>query len=316
MNSVNSRRSHGDEGREHVGEAEDRPRTRRISWGTTSAGIFLVCCLLWALWPVIGSMVARWSDDPRYAHGYLVPFFAGALLWMRRERLADAELAPSWWGLAALGLGAALQLLGGFYQIGWIEGIALLPYLTGLILVVMGRQYLAWAWPSIGFLGFMIPLPYRLEVALGPPLQSIAAICSTYVLQTLGFMAFTEGNVIQLNEAQIGIVEACSGLSMVITFIALSTGLAIVVKRPLLDRLVIVASSVPVALLANIGRISLTGVLHETVSGPAAEHFYHDLAGWLMIPFALFLYWIETLILSYMVMDNTSDPSTVNRQLA
>ena len=72
-------------------------------------------------------------------------------------------------------------------------------------------------------------------------------------------MAFSEGNVIQLNDARIGVVEACSGLSMLITFIALSTGMAIVVKRPLLDKIVLVMSAIPVALVANIARITLTG---------------------------------------------------------
>ena len=72
-----------------------------------------------------------------------------------------------------------------------------------------------------------------LENALGPPLQWLATLASTFTLQTLGFMAFAEGNVIQLNDAKIGVVEACSGLSMVITFIALSVGMALVVDRPL-----------------------------------------------------------------------------------
>ena len=116
-------------------------------------------------------------------------------------------------------------------------------------------------------------------------------------------MAFAEGNVIQLNEAQIGVVEACSGLSMLITFIALSTAAALVVKRPLLDRIVLVASSIPVALLANIARITLTGILHDTVGGHAASTFYHDLAGWLMIPLALVLYWLEIWVLSRLLIE-------------
>src|SRR5262249_5165438 len=130
-----------------------------------------------------------------------------------------------------------------------------------------GWRYLGWAWPSIAFLAFMVPLPWRIETAMGPPLQGLATMASTYLLQTLGFMAFAEGNVIQLDEAKIGVVEACNGLSMLMTFVALSTAVAMVVRRPLVDRLVLVASSVPVALLANIFRITLTGVLHETVGG-------------------------------------------------
>ena len=74
-------------------------------------------------------------------------------------------------------------------------------------------------------------------------------------------------------------------------------------KRPLLDRLVLVASSVPVALLANIFRITLTGVLHEMVGGHASSTFYHDLAGWVMMPLALALYWLEIAILSRLLIE-------------
>lgn len=229
--------------------------------------------------------------------------FSLALLWMRRARLDGVKPSPSTWGLAFLGLGVAVQLVGGYYRIDSIEGLAVLPYLGGLALLLGGWRILEWAWPAIGFLAFMIPLPWRVENALGPPLQFIATMVSTYVLQTLGFLAFAEGYVIQVNEAKIGVVEACSGLSMLITFIALSTAAALVVKRPLLDRLVLVASSIPVALLANIFRIVLTGTLHETIGGHAATTFYHDLAGWLMMPLALLLYWFELWILSRILIE-------------
>jgi len=267
--------------------------------------LFLAGCLFWSLWPAFLSMADRWSTDPRYAHGYLVPLFSLALLWMRRDRLDRLKPSKSTWGLAFVGLGAMLQLVGGYFRVGTgtLEGFALLPYLSGIALLLGGWGTLGWAWPSIGFLLFMIPLPFRVENALGPPLQFMATNASTYVLQTLGFMAFAEGNVIQLNDARIGVVEACSGLSMLITFVALSTAAALVVKRPLLDKIVLVVSSIPVALIANIARITLTGILHDRVGGHAASTFYHDVAGWLMIPFALVLYWFEIWILSHLLIE-------------
>jgi exosortase len=149
------------------------------------------------------------------------------------------------------------------------------------------------------------------ENALGPPLQSIATLVSTYLLKTLGFMAFSEGHVIQLIEARIGVVEACSGLSMLITFVALSTAAALVVRRPLLDRIGVVASSIPVALLANIARIIVTAILHDMVGGHAADTFYHDLAGWLMIPLALILYWVEIWILSQILIETKPEGNLV-----
>jgi exosortase len=260
-------------------------------------------CLLWALWPAMTAMADRWATDPRYAHGYFVPMFAMALLWMRRSRLEGPAASPSLWGLVPVAMGAALHLAGGYFRLDWFDGLSLLPYLCGLTLLLGGRRYLGWAWPSIAFLAFMVPLPWRVETSLGPPLQFLATTASTYLLQTLGFMAFAEGNVIQLNEGPINVVEACNGLSMLITFIALSTAAAMVVRRLLADRLVLVASAVPVALLANIFRITLTGVLHETVGDRVSSTFFHDVAGWVMMPLALLMYWIEVAVLSRLLVE-------------
>jgi exosortase len=281
---------------------------RTIPWALIAPLAVLGAGLLWALWTVAAAMANRWSNDPRYAHGYLVPLFALALLWMRRPRALGPEFQPSNWGLPVIALGAAVQLVGGYFRINSIAGFAFLPYLAGIALTLGGWPMLKWAWPSIAFLIFMIPLPWRLERALGPPLQYLATLASTYSLQTLGLMAFSEGNVIQLSEGRIGVVEACSGLSMLLTFVALSTGMAMVVKRPLLDKIVLVLSAIPVALLANIARITLTGILHETVGGHVADKFYHDLAGWVMIPFALVLYWCVIWILSHILVEVEAAP--------
>src|SRR5206468_3303453 len=95
----------------------------------------------------------------------------------------------------------------------WLAAMALLPCVAGLVLLAAGWRALRWAWPAILFLGFMVPLPHRVEVALAHPLQRVATAASTYALQTLGFVAFSEGNVIRLGQVRIGVVEACSGLS-------------------------------------------------------------------------------------------------------
>lgn len=277
---------------------------RRITlWPLIASLAVLAVGLLWAFWPILVAMAERWSNDPRYAHGYLVPMFSLAMLWMRRSEIPGEELRSSSRGLAFIVLGAVILLVGAYFRQGTIEGLALLAYLAGVAMVLGGWPALRWSWPSIMFLFFMIPLPWRIENALGPPLQWLATRASTFTLQTLGFMAFAEGNVIQLNDGKIGVVEACSGLSMVITFIALSVGMVLVVDRTPLDRIVLVLSAIPVALLANIARIILTGVLHETIGGQIADKFYHDLAGWVMIPFALVLYWCEIWIFSHILVE-------------
>ena len=144
----------------------------------------------------------------------------------------------------------------------------------------------------------MIPLPYFIDTSLAQPLQFLATEASTYVLQTLGLPALSEGNIIIINEHQIGIVEACSGLRMLMVFFALSTGMALVIRAPLGDKLFLVASSVPIALAVNVVRITATGVLTETTSSQVAHVFYHDVAGYAMPVMALGLLWLEWKVLA------------------
>ena len=164
------------------------------------------------------------------------------------------------------------------------------------------------AWAALGLAVdrvpvFMIPLPFRLEVALGAPLQRAAAWCSTCLLQMLGQPAIAEGNVIALRSSRLGVVEACNGLGMLVTFSAMATAVALVIDRPWLDRLVIVLSAVPISFIANVSRITATGLLQETVGHDVAGVVYHDLAGWLMMPLALVLLWGELRLLSHLLVD-------------
>jgi exosortase len=200
-------------------------------------------------------------------------------------------------------LGLALHLAGAYVFFDWLDMISLLPLLVGLCLCYGGRPVLRWAWLSIGFLIFMLPLPFRLEVALSNPLQQIATLGSTYTLQTLGFAAVSEGNIIILGNARIGVVEACNGLGMLVTFFALTTAVAIVINRPWVDKVLIVLSAIPIALLSNLIRITITGILGATVGSKAAEVVFHDLAGWLMMPLALGFLWLEVRLLSRLLVE-------------
>jgi exosortase/archaeosortase family protein len=85
---------------------------------------------------------------------------------------------------------------------------------------------------------------------------------------------------------------------MLVVFFALSTAVALVIRRPLLDRLVVLASAVPIAVVSNIVRVAATGVLHETTDSATANAFFHDAAGWFMMPLALGMLGIELRLLS------------------
>ncbi len=263
----------------------------------------LVATAAWAYWPALTETVERWSSSPQYSHGYLVPLFAAYLSWRRRGMHSGNVVDPSWWGLAWLIVGLGLHLGGAHFYHDWASALAILPILAGLTMCLGGRRLLSWHWPAIAFLVFMLPLPYRVEVSLAYPLQRLATLASTYMLQTAGFAAVAEGNIIVMTSTNIGVVEACSGLGMMVTFFAMTTAVAILWPRGMVDKVIIVLSAVPIALAANVVRIALTGMLAETVGQRIADVFFHDLAGWLMMPLALAMLWVEMAILSRLFVD-------------
>jgi exosortase len=139
----------------------------------------------------------------------------------------------------------------------------------------------------------MLPLPYQMETGLAQPLQRLATVTSTFALQTLGLPAVAQGNIVLIDDIKIGVLEACSGLGMLMTFFALSTAVAFVIQRPFRDKIVVFLSAVPIGVLVNLIRITATGVLHCTVGSYWANLVFHDLAGWLMMPLALGFLWLE-----------------------
>jgi len=167
----------------------------------------------------------------------------------------------------------------------------------GVFVLAGGMQALAWSWPAVAYLAFMIPLPHSWSLALSGPMQAFATTVSTFCLQVLGRPALAEGNLILLNDLEIGIVEACSGLRMLVVFFALSTAVAIFIRKPLWEKLVLAGSAIPIALAANVLRITGTGLFYDSFGAHFGGDFFHDLAGWLMMPLGLALLGVELWIL-------------------
>lgn len=279
--------------------ADSRTNTKltpNSAFAVTIAG--LLVGVTWSYWPVLSEMASKWSSDPQYSHGYLVPLFSLFLVGRAWKLSGPWPFERNWWGLSFLALGITLRLVGAWYFFDWIQAISLLPMLAGAALLLSGWRALKELWPAILFLGFMIPLPFRIEHGLSHPLQRLATIGSTYILQTLGREAFNEGNVIVINDARIGVVEACNGLGMFLLFFAMAAAVAILVRRPLWEKLFIFASAAPIAVAVNIVRITVTAIVHELAGSKWADLIFHDLAGWLMMPLALLALAIELGLLS------------------
>ncbi len=241
---------------------------------------------------------AAWESD-LYSHGWIVPVFAVGLLWLRWEPFRPVSGGERWIGLAILTLGLLIRLGAVYYRFNPGDRLSFLVCLFGAFLLVGGWHVIRWAGPAVGFLIFMFPLPSVLERLVLLRLQTLASMCSTVILQTMGVAAFREGNVLNIAGSTLFVADACSGLRMLTVFCALAVAMVFLIERPWWDKFIILLSAVPIALLVNIIRITVTGLLYMWV-GPE-NHFVqqlgHNWAGYFMMPLALVFLWVELQIL-------------------
>ncbi len=266
------------------------------AWGAIAV---LTAMLVYSYWPGLLNAQSSWSN-PQYSHGWIVPLFTIALLFWWRQPVEPVTLSARITGGLLLAAGFGLRLLAARYRIVTIDMYTFVPALAGVFLLVGGWSMFRWAWAPIGFLIFMYPLPDEATRYLLGPLQTLATIVSTYALQTLGLDAFREGNQIVVGEMHLGVVDACSGLRMLTIFVALSVALVMLGERQWWENLVILASAIPIALIVNSIRITVTGLLYQVASSEVAEMVFHDLAGWVMMPMALGMMFLLQQILAHL----------------
>ena len=283
-----------------------RPAERQ-AWLTIAA---LSALLLYSYWPGLNNASSAWNN-PQYSHGWIVPLFSlGLLFWWRRP-VTEVTPAAQIAGLGILLGSFLLRLACAKYRIVTIDMYTFVPALAGVFLLVGGWGVFRWAWAPVAFLLFMYPLPDEATRYLLGPLQTLATIVSTFALQTLGLDAYREGNQIILGEMHLGVVDACSGLRMLTIFIALSVALVLLGGRAWWENLVILASAIPIALIVNSVRITVTGVLYQVASSEIAEMVFHDLAGWFMMPMALAMLFMEQHLLSRLFLPEEFAPAVL-----
>ncbi|MFV1995513.1 MAG: exosortase/archaeosortase family protein [Verrucomicrobiales bacterium] len=252
----------------------------------------MLAAFLWAYWPTLVEMVHQWNIQPDYSHGFLVLPIALVFLWSRRANFPHTGLRPSVAGALVLLVACMLRITAGLLYMIPLDGWTIPLWLVGAVWLLYGRRCLAWALPSLVFLWFMVPIPYRAERWLSLPLQRIATKLSTATLLMLGQPALSEGNTIWLGDHQMFIAEACSGLRIFVGIFALAFAVVLFSRWSWWQKALTLVAAVPVAIIANVGRIVATALLYQFVSSEAATKFSHDISGLVMIPVAAALLWI------------------------
>jgi exosortase len=248
-------------------------------------------------------VAAMWVSKPDYSYGFLVPLFSGWWLWNRREKAPRVGRWPKSEGLPFVLFGSLLLAAGTLnYGKEAVQGLGFVTALSGVVMMFCGGwRGLKWAGPALLFLLFMYPLPNRVETGVAWQLRRVAAEVSNVCLQAFGYPSYIAGagTVITVGSERLDVEHACSGLGMLLAFGALCVAAAMTLRRPMWDKIFIALSAIPIAVLSNVIRITLTGVVFANGWRQLGSMIIHDLAGWLMMPVALALIWLELKVLDW-----------------
>jgi len=264
-------------------DARDAPNTRGLTLRIPPAHWLGLVALAGAFAANFGPhlvwMWGRWMKSDYYGHGFLIPLVAAYLIYRRREYLASAPAAPDGLGLGLVVGGVFVSLVGTQLDVNFVSAFAMIPVLLGLVGWLWGRNVLLACVFPVCYLSFMVPIDPLLIDAFSGPLQLTAAKMAAAFAQIIGIPVWREGINISVPEYSFEVAIACSGLKSLITMTALATLYAYLLEGQAWQRAVVIASSVPVALVANSVRVTLILLLARSMGERAAEGFFHGFSG-------------------------------------
>jgi len=117
----------------------------------------------------------------------------------------------------------------------------------------------------------------------------LASRAAELALTLIGVPVFREGNILELPNQRLSVVEACSGIRSLLSLVTLAVIYGYFLETRIYRRVLFAVSAVPIAVLANGFRVVGTGLLAHYWNPERAEGFFHTFSGWLVFVLAMLM---------------------------
>ena len=250
---------------------------------------FALCAVLLMHLATLEAIVGVWLVSETFAHGFVIPPIVGWMIWRRRRHLSTLPVKPAPPALFALAALGALWLLSAVANVHVLQQYCLALMLGATVLALLGTHYTrAIAFPLCYLL---LAVPFG-EIFI-PPLIEFTARCTVFLLKLLGIPVFRENNFLSLPSGNWSVVEACSGLRYLIASLALGAMYAYTTYRSLRRRLLFIAVSAVVPVLANAVRAFLIVLIGHWSDMTLAIGIDHLIYGWVFFGVvSAVLFWV------------------------
>jgi exosortase len=262
---------------------EVKPAPLPVPW--IKVGWFMALLIVCYL-PTLTRLVNQWMNDEDMGHGFFVPVVAGYIAWLNREKLISMDWSGSNFGLVIIAFGAFQLMIGTLGAELFLQRTAFIESLVGVVLYLGGWQVLKELAFPLFLTIFMIPLPAIIYSQITFPLQLFASAVAETTLNSIGIPVLREGNVLELASQKLSVVEACSGIRSLLSLTFLSLVYGFFFDKKEWMRWVLLGATIPIAIVANASRVTITGIISE-INTEFANGFFHVLEGWVIFMVAL-----------------------------
>jgi exosortase len=238
----------------------------------------VVAAVLYTYGNVARALVAQWAADQNYSHGFLILPLAAWFAWKRRGALVALQPKPTSWGLVVVAASLSLLIAGVAAAELFVARASFVGIVAGSILFLYGRGHLRVLAFPIGFLLLMIPPPEIVFSQIALPLQLFASRVGELALRTSGVPVLRDGNVLELVGMRLEVAEACSGIRSIVALLAFALVIGELACSTT-HRWILAASTIPIAVVANAGRVAVTGFAAHQWGPAAAEGLLHATSG-------------------------------------
>lgn len=216
----------------------------RMAWAAVGFGIALLFAVFWS---TVAHTVSTWYNSATFNHAFLILPICGYLVWIKRDRLAGLAPRPCWWGIVLELAAGTAWLLGDAANVVVVEQFALVGMIYGLLLSVLGLAVVRQIVFPMFYMIFAVPFGDFLIA----PLQDVTAHFSVFFLRLIGIPTFLDGIFISIPTGNFEVAEACAGVRFLIATVALGFLFAHLTYSSLFRRVVFVALSLVVPIIAN-----------------------------------------------------------------
>lgn len=216
--------------------------------------------------PTFRYLWGKWMEDAQYSLAYLVPCVSAYFTWQKWPEVKVLPRSPARYGLVLIIVALVLHLVGVILDVSGFSSLSLVLMLVGGCAYLHSAALVRTLWFPLAYTVFMVPVPGGIIDKVGFPMQLLASGATAHLLDLMGIPVVRAGIQLNVDGYGFAVAQACSGMSSLVALVGVTAVFAYLTKLPTVYKWVLFALSIPIAIAANILRItavSLLGHLHD-----------------------------------------------------